>query len=579
MTQDHAQTYLSRPWTALYEQGVPHDFTPSNRVLTDLLRDNARDFGERPAVSFLGATLSYAQLWQQTQQLATALQKSGVKPGDRVAVMLPNLPQFMVSFYGTLLAGAVVVNTSPLYVADELKHQLVDSGATTLIILDSLLPRYLEVRFEVPVGRVFVARVQDALPFPKNLLFPVKQVIDKEYVPIHWTDKILPLKGVIDSQQPTPAPVTLRPDDTALLQYTGGTTGVPKGAMLTHRNMLSNAEQAWSWLSDLKKGEEIGLAAIPYFHVYGMTASMNLNVLGAGHTVMIPNPRDLKMVLSEIDRVKPTLFPAVPTLYNAINHHPDTPKHDLTSIRACISGSAPLPLETARTFKQITRGANLVEGYGLTESSPITHVNPVNSEQREGSIGLPLPGVDAILMDEDGHAVAQGEVGELWVSGPMVMKGYWQRPDESAKALREYQGKTWLLTGDMARMDEDGFFYVVDRKKDLIIASGYNIYPREVEEVLYAHPAALEAAVVGVPDEYRGETVHAVVAFKEGQSATEKDLIKYCRQHLSPYKAPRSIEIRSELPKTAVGKILRRQLREESIAARQAAAAQAAQKK
>ena len=574
---DHAQTYLSRPWTARYEPGVPHDFTASNRVLPDLLRDHARNYAGRPAVSFLGATLTYAQLWQQVQQLAAALQKSGVKPGDRVAVMMPNLPQFVVSFYGSLLAGAVVVNTSPLYVADELKHQLVDSGATTLIILDSLLPRYFDVRFEVPVERVFVARVQDALPFPKNLLYPIKQRIDGDYVPVRWTDKILPLKDVIASQPPAPAPVTLRPDDTALLQYTGGTTGVPKGAMLTHRNLIANAEQAWSWLSDLKMGQEIGLGAIPYFHVYGMTASMNLNVLGAGHTVLIPNPRDLGMVLSEIDRVRPTLFPAVPTLYNAINHHPDTSKHDLTSIRACISGSAPLPIETARAFKDITRGANLVEGYGLTESSPITHVNPVSSGQREGSIGLPLPGVDALVMGEGNQPVALGEVGELWVSGPMVMKGYWQRPDETAKALREYAGRTWLLTGDVARMDEDGFFYIVDRKKDLIIASGYNIYPREVEEVLYAHPAVLEAAVVGVPDEYRGETVHAAVVFKEGQSASEKDLIQYCRRHLSPYKAPRSVEVRTELPKTAVGKVLRRGLREQTLAARaEAKRAQAA---
>lgn len=576
MTQSygpHAQTYLARPWTAQYEEGVPHEFTASDRVLPDLLRHHAAQYGHLPAVSFIGATTTYAELWRQVQQLAAALQKSGVKPGDRVAVMLPNLPQFIVSFYGALLAGATVVNTSPLYVSDELKHQLVDSGATTLIIMDSLLPRYFNVRFEVPVERVFVARVQDALPFPKNLLYPIKQRLDGDHVKIRWTDKLLPLKDVIDSQKPTPQPVPLHPDDVALLQYTGGTTGVPKGAMLTHRNLIANAEQAWAWLSDLQIGKEVGLGAIPYFHVYGMTASMNLNVLGAGHTVLIPDPRDLGMVLAEIDRVKPTLFPAVPTLYNAINHYSDTPKHDLSSIRACISGSAPLPLETARTFRRITRGANLVEGYGLTEASPITHVNPVLSEQREGSIGLPLPGVDALIMGETGEPVPVGEAGELWVSGPMVMRGYWQRPDETAKSLREYAGTTWLLTGDVARMDEEGFFYIVDRKKDLIIASGYNIYPREVEEVLFAHPAILEAAVVGVPDPHRGESVHAVVVFREGQSASERDLIEYSRRHVSPYKAPRSVEVRSELPKTAVGKVLRRQLREEVIATRKAAEA------
>ncbi|RTR28619.1 long-chain-fatty-acid--CoA ligase [Deinococcus radiophilus] len=563
MTQDHAQTYLTRPWLTHYEAGVPHEFHSSDRVMPDLLRENARDYGSRPAVSFLGASLNYTQLWQQVQALAAALQKSGVQPGDRVAIMLPNLPQFVVSFYGALLAGAVVVNTSPLYVADELAHQLQDSGASTLIILDSLLPRYLEVQGGVPVKRVFVARVEDALAFPKNLLYPIKQRLEKQHVKVPWSDHILPLRSVIASQKGAPQPVTLRPDDVALLQYTGGTTGLPKGAMLTHRNLIANAEQAWSWFSELKKGEEVGLGAIPYFHVYGMTASMNLNILGAGHTVLVPNPRDLKMVLSEIQRTKPSLFPAVPTLYNAINHYPDISKYDLSSIKACISGSAPLPLETARTFKEITRGANLVEGYGLTESSPITHVNPVSSEQREGSIGLPLPGVDAMVMDDDAQPVPLGETGELWVSGPMVMKGYWNRSEETAKVLRDYAGKTWLLTGDVARMDEAGYFYIVDRKKDLIIASGYNIYPREVEEVLFQHPAVLEAAVVGVPDEYRGESVHAVVVFREGQEASEKELIGYCREHLSPYKAPRSVEVRAELPKTAVGKVLRRQLREE----------------
>ncbi|MFC6617340.1 AMP-binding protein [Deinococcus radiophilus] len=308
MTQDHAQTYLTRPWLTHYEAGVPHEFHSSDRVMPDLLRENARDYGSRPAVSFLGASLNYTQLWQQVQALAAALQKSGVQPGDRVAIMLPNLPQFVVSFYGALLAGAVVVNTSPLYVADELAHQLQDSGASTLIILDSLLPRYLEVQGGVPVKRVFVARVEDALAFPKNLLYPIKQRLEKQHVKVPWSDHILPLRSVIASQKGAPQPVTLRPDDVALLQYTGGTTGLPKGAMLTHRNLIANAEQAWSWFSELKKGEEVGLGAIPYFHVYGMTASMNLNILGAGHTVLVPNPRDLKMVLSEIQRTKPSLF-------------------------------------------------------------------------------------------------------------------------------------------------------------------------------------------------------------------------------------------------------------------------------
>ena len=356
----------------------------------------------------------------------------------------------------------------------------------------------------------------------------------------------------------------VEPDDVALLQYTGGTTGVPKGAMLTHRNLVANCEQARAWMTDLREGQEVTLAAIPFFHVYGMTVAMNLSVLVGATIALVPNPRDIKMVLGAITASKATLFPGVPTLYNAINNHPDTPKHDLTSIRACISGSAPLLLETSRKFREITGGANLVEGYGLTEASPITHTNPIFSGQREGSIGLPMPGVDAVVAGEDGQPVAAGEVGELWVAGPMVMKGYWQRPDETAKTLREAHGRTWLMTGDMSIMGEDGYFSIVDRKKDLIIAGGFNIYPREVEEVLMSHPAVLEAAAVGLPDAYRGESVHAVVALKPGMKATEAEIIAHCKKDLSAYKVPRSVEFRSELPKTAAMKILRRQLAQEA---------------
>ncbi len=340
--------------------------------------------------------------------------------------------------------------------------------------------------------------------------------------------------------------------------------------MLSHRNLVANAEQGRAWMTDLKDGQEVTLAAIPFFHVYGMTVAMNLSILIGASMALIPNARDIKMVLSQIQASGATLFPGVPTLYNAINNHPDTPKYDLTSIRACISGSAPLLLETARKFREITGGANLVEGYGLTEASPITHTNPIFGEQQEGSIGLPMPGVDAIVVGEDGSVVETGEVGELWVAGPNIMLGYWQHPEATSKTLREMHGRTWLLTGDMATMDEDGYFRIVDRKKDLILVGGHNVYPREVDEVLNAHPAVLEAAAVGLPDDYRGETVHAVVHLKPGTQATEAELIAFCRQHLSSYKAPRSVEFRSEeLPKTAAMKILRRQLAQEARAARE----------
>ncbi|WP_104990702.1 long-chain fatty acid--CoA ligase [Deinococcus sp. NW-56] len=559
---------MERPWLSHYEEGVPHEFTPTNDTLPDLLRRTAEQYPDRTALTFLGAKTTYRALWQQALSFAAALQKIGVQPGERVSLMLPNCPQFVVGFYGALLAGATVVNTSPLYTPHELQHQLQDSGSETLILLDAFYPRYEQIAGTVPVQRVIVTGIQDALPFPKNVLYPLKARREGTWVGVKAGGSVYSMTQLV-RQDGTPEPVVMRPDDVALLQYTGGTTGVPKGAMLTHHNLVANAEQARAWMTDLRAGQEVTLAAIPFFHVYGMTVAMNLSLLIGATIVLVPNARDIKMVLGQIDASGATLFPGVPTLYNAINHHPDTPKHDLTSIRACISGSAPLLLETARQFRQITGGANLVEGYGLTEASPITHTNPIFGDQREGSIGLPFPGVDAVVMGEDGQPVPTGEVGELWVSGPMVMKGYYNRPDETEKVLREWQGQTWLLTGDMAVMDDDGYFRIVDRKKDLIIAGGFNIYPREVEEVLIAHPAVLEAAAVGVPDEYRGESVHAVVVLKPGQEATEADIIAHCRRELSAYKAPRSVEFRAELPKTAVGKVLRRQLADEAKAARQ----------
>lgn len=564
----------TRPWLSSYEPGVPHTFTPSGLTLPDLLRRTAEKYPDRVAMSFIGANTTYGQLYKDAQRFAAALHKMGVRPGDRVSIMLPNTPQFVTSFYGTLLAGAVAVNTSPMYTPSELEHQLKDSGSETLIILDTFYPRYEEIRARVPVKRTLVTGVQDALPFPKNLLYPVKARREGTWVKVPFDERVLSYPKVLASQVAAAAPsVTIRPDDVALLQYTGGTTGVPKGAMLTHGNLVSNCEQARMWMSDLRDGQEVTLAAIPFFHVYGMTVAMNLSVLTGATLALVPNPRDIKMVLSQITSSGATLFPGVPTLYNAINNHPDTPKHNLTSIRACISGSAPLLLETSRRFKEITGGANLVEGYGLTEASPCTHTNPIFGEQREGSIGVPFPGVDSIVVNDDGQIVAPGEVGELWIAGPMIMKGYWQRPDETAKTLREAHGRTWLMTGDMATMDADGYFRIVDRKKDLIIAGGFNIYPREVEEVLMSHPAVLEAAAVGVPDEYRGESVHAVVALKPGATASEADIIAHCKGLLSNYKVPRSVEFRTELPKTAAMKILRRQLAQEARDTRKAKSA------
>ncbi|MFC4454356.1 long-chain fatty acid--CoA ligase [Deinococcus sonorensis] len=557
---------LERPWLEHYEPGVPADMENSYSAVYELLGRSAARFPNRIALHFMGSELSYRQLWLDVQRFASALQRLGVKQGDRVSIMLPNCPQFVVAFFGASLAGAVVVNTSPMYVARELAHQLQDSGSETLIMLDAFYPRYAEVQDTVPVKRVIVTGIQDALPFPKNMLYPVRERSQGHWVDVPLGGRVFGMKALLRSQAPSPRPVQVRPDDVALLQYTGGTTGVPKGAMLTHHNLTSNALQCRAWMTDLKEGQEVLLAAIPFFHVYGMTTAQNMGLLIGATLVLVPNPRDLGMLLQLIDSRKPTMFPGVPTMYGAINQHPDTPKHDLTSIRACISGSAPLPLETARRFREITGGANLVEGYGLTESSPVTHSNPIFGEQREGSIGVPFPGVYAYVAAEDGTPLPSGEVGELYVAGPNVMAGYWQRPDETAKTMRERAGQRWLLTGDMAVMDPDGYFRIVDRKKDVIIAGGFNIYPREVEEVLYQHPAVLEAAAVGVPHPHRGETVKAFVVFRPGHSATAEQLEAYCRERLSPYKVPRLFEVRQELPKSPVGKVLRRVLADEARA-------------
>lgn len=550
----------SRPWFAHYETPVPHAIPDDGQTLIDLL---TRAVNERPgstALEFLGYSRTYSGLWADVQRFAALLQSRGVQKGDRVAIMLPNTPQFVVAFFGTLLAGGIVANTSPLYVARELGHQLIDSGAKVLVILDSLFPRYQEIAGEVNVESVLVAGIQDALTFPKNLLYPIKARREGNWATVPEDGKVMRLPGALKGAASTPKPVEISDSDIALLQYTGGTTGVPKGAMLTHRNLVANCQQVLAWNHDTEFGKEIMLAAIPFFHVYGMTVAMNFAIATAAKIVLIPNPRDIKMVLTGISKHRPTIFPGVPTLYGAINHHPDTPKHDLTSIKACISGSAPLPLDTIRHFRKVTGGANLVEGYGLTETSPVTHVNPVSGEQRDGSIGLPVPSTDARVVGEDGQELGVGEIGELHVSGPQVMKGYWQKPEETAKVMSEHGGKTWFATGDYASMDADGYFRIVDRKKDLIIAGGFNIYPREVEEALMEHPQVIEAAVIGVADERRGETVKAVLVTKEPRPS-EAELDAFCRERLSPYKVPRIYEFRDELPKSAVGKILRRELR------------------
>lgn len=549
---------MQKSWLQHYDAGVPADIQYPQVPLWKLLADAAKKFPDNVALEFLGSNMGYRALWDNVQRFAGALKANGLQPGDRVAIMLPNCPQFVVAFYGTLAAGGVCVNVNPLYTPRELRHQLKDAGAETLVILDMLWPRYAEVEGEVPVKRVYTTGIQDYLPFPKNLLFPLKMRREKRWVNLPAHPKRTDFKAALKASAPIAQPHQSQPDDLALLQYTGGTTGVSKGAMLSHRNLVSNTFQslAWSPESRAMEGKGVMLGAIPFFHVYGMTVSMSYGLTLGYKIVMLPRP-EVGPCVEAIEKHAVTHFPGVPTLYVGFNNFPGIEKRKIGSVKVCNSGSAPLPLEVIEQFERLT-GGKIVEGYGLTEAAPCTHCNPVNGLRKKGSIGLPMSGIDAKVLDEDLRELPPGEVGELALRGDNIMMGYWGRPEETAKTIKI----DWLLTGDMAKVDEDGYFYIVDRKKDMIIAGGYNIYPREVEEVLYAHPAVQEAAVIGVPDAYRGESVAAFVVFKPGQSATKEDLDKFCRENLAAYKIPRSYEFRSELPKSAVGKVLRRELRE-----------------
>jgi long-chain acyl-CoA synthetase len=521
---------------------------------------SARRYPKQPALYFMGKTMSYEQTARDASQFANALRSLGVKRGDRVAIMLPNCPQMVIACFGVLMAGAVVVMTNPLYMERELEHQLADSGAKAIVTLDLLHKRVLGVKRRTKLETIIVTSLKDYLPFPKNILYPVKMKRDGADLGVGFSEEVLSWRRLMASASASPelAPVNAD-EDIALLQYTGGTTGISKGVMLTHSNLIANTIQNANWAYKCKDGQERYMAALPFFHVFGLTVVMLQAVYRAGEMLLVPK-FETKQILELIARKRPTLFPGAPTMYVALVNHPDIKRYDLSSIRACISGSAPLPHEVQMRFEEVS-GGRLIEGYGLTEASPVTHANNM-WEKRKTGIGIPFPDTDARIVDPvTGEELPVGEVGELAVRGPQVMKGYWNRPDETAKVLRD----GWLLTGDMARMDEDGFFEIVDRKKDMIIAGGYNIYPREIEEVLFEHPAVKEAAVAGIPDKYRGETVKAFIIVKDGESVTAEELETFCRQRLAAYKVPRKYEFRAALPKTLVGKVLRRQLLEEEL--------------
>jgi len=551
----------AKPWLSQYPPEIPHNLSYESIPVQEYLTRAYQEYPEKVAIHFMGRDMTYRELYESSLKFANYLSSLGIGKGDRVAIMLPNCPQNVIGYYGILYAGGIVVQTNPLYTEREVAYQMKDSGAKAILSLDILYPRISKVVKETNLENVIITGIKDYLPFPKNLVYPFIQ--KKQYgfsVKVEHSGINHLFTEVLKAGKAEKIDVPFDfEDDVAILQYTGGTTGFPKGVMLSHKNLISNASMCDAWLYQSKKGEGTILGILPFFHVYGMTTVLILSVMLGNRMVLLPK-FDAETALKTIDKQKPTLFPGAPTIYIGLLNHPDIAKYDLSSITACLSGSAPLPVEVQEKFERIT-GGKLVEGYGLTESSPVTHANLIWAKSRiKGSVGIPWPDTDAAIFQVDStEPLPVGEIGEICVRGPQIMKGYWNRPEETENTLRD----GWLLTGDLGYMDEKGYFFVVDRKKDMIIAGGFNIYPREIEEVLYEHPAIQECVVAGIPDPYRGETVKAYIVLKEGENVSEEDLNTFCREHLASFKVPRYYEFKKELPKTAVGKILRRTLIEE----------------
>ncbi len=556
---------LSKPWVKNYDEGTPETIDIPEIPLYGLLDRAYREGPEHTALIFMGKKLTYKELHLDSERFGRALQDTfGIKKGDKVAIYLPNSPQFVIAYYGGLKAGAIITPMNPLYTAREVAHQLKDSGAKILVALDLFKENVEKAVSEVDVDAVIYTGVDDYLPGLKAILYrtfmkKIKVQVDRE--------KFFSFKELMKSAPPEVSRPPVKPkEDVAALMYTGGTTGIPKGAMLTHYNLVANVYQIDSWLFRGRKKKDVYVGLLPWYHIYGQTTVLHSAINSIGTIVVLPK-LDLKELLESIQKYKANVFHGVPTLYSLLINYEDITKYDLSSVEACVSGAGPLPVAVAKKFEEITKG-RIREGYGLTETSPVTHVNPIYGKYKFGSIGLPVPNTLAGIADPDKPVfLPPNEVGELVVSGPQVMLGYYNMPEENEAVFFEKFGFRWFRTGDMAYMDEEGYFYIVERKKDLIKYKGYSVYPREVEEVLYSHEAVAEAAVVGIPDEKVGEIIKAFVVLKPEYKGkvSDEDLKKFLKENLAPYKVPKIIEFRDELPKSTVGKILRRVLREEEI--------------
>lgn len=562
-TPDDPGPYDAMPWLQHYPPGVPASIPCPDQSIWQVLEDTTARHPSHDAFIFQNYPMTFRRLLDQSNRMAGGLAAAGVHRGDVVLALLPNIPHFAITYYGTLKLGAALTAASPASAEREIEYVIRDSGARVIVTLDLLYDKIAGIWERCGIEAVVIARVTDFMPLWVRMAAPYMKRVPKPKTPVVFGPKVRPMRDFLRSAPPAPA-LTVSPSDIALLQYTGGTTGTPKAAMLSHRNLLINAHQMRSWLPELREGKETILAVLPFFHVYGVTLALNAGLLLAARTILIAGGWAPAGVFDAIKRYQPSVFPGVPTLYVAILNDERSRAIDLSSIAICVSGGAPLPVEVKRDFERLT-GGYLLEGYGLTEASPLTHAQPADGTGKPGSIGMPVPDTGARIVDiETGRAVPVGDAGELMVQGPQVMAGYWRREAETRDVLQD----GWLRTGDIARMDDDGTFYIVDRKKDLIITGGENIYPREIEEVLFEHPKVKEAAVAGVPHQFGGEIAKAYIVLKPGETASKKEILQFARERLAKHKVPRAIEFRGELPKSQSGKVLRRALAEQEIAHR-----------
>jgi len=557
--------YASKPWLKSYEKGVPEKISYEEICMPEIMERSAGKFPKKNALIFMGYKVDYAQFKDMVDRFATCLADFGVKKGDAVAILLPNTIPCVVAYYAILKIGAITVMNNPLYSDRELEHQFNDSGSKVLIALDLLGNRMIDLRPKTKIKQIVITSIGDYLPFPKSLLFPLVAKKKKLAADVKEASDVYKWKDCIAKYQPNPPKVKNSFTDVAMYQYTGGTTGVSKGVELTHGNLSKQVQQIGAWFPAFESGAEVMLGALPYFHVFGMSTCMNFAVYQGFSQVLVPKPQP-EPLLEAIKDFKPTFVPLVPTMYIGMLSHPNLKKTDMSCIKGAFSGSAPLPVEVISEFEKIT-GATIVEGFGMTETCPVTHINPFAGGARKvGSVGLPISDTECriVHLENGTEDMPFGERGELIVKGPQIMRGYKGKPEETANTLKD----GWIYTGDIATMDEDGYFFIVDRKKDMIISGGYNVYPRDIDEVFYMHPKVQEACAIGVPDPKRGESAKVFIVLKEGQTGTSEEFIEFAKTKLALYKVPTEIEFRTELPKTNVGKILRKELRAEELAKR-----------